>query len=46
MKSIWETRAILGKTTIIRNVILTVVKTFSEKCDVDGRKKKDQGPSN
>lgn len=41
MKSIGKTRAILGKTTIIRNVIRTVVKTFWEKCDNDGRKKKD-----
>jgi hypothetical protein len=40
MKSIGKTRAILG-TTIIRNVIRTVVKTFWEKCDNDGRKKKD-----
>ena len=37
----WENPAILGKTTIIRNVIRTVVKTFWEKCDNDGRKKKD-----
>lgn len=41
MKSNGKTRAILGKTTIIRNVIRTVVKIFWEKCDNDGRKKKD-----